>query len=232
MRRTLTLWTLALGFAAAPATAFAQQQAISFSLGGFVPRGIDSRTSGDVLVNNLDFLAFDVDDFKSGTFGAEWEFPLNEFVHAGLGLSLMSESEPSVYADFVEDDGTEIEQDLKLRVVPFMATVRFLPMGDRGPVQPYLGAGIGIFPWRYSETGEFIDFADQGRVFRETYDDSGATAGPVIFGGLGFPVGNWNIGGEIRYQSAQGELDRGQGFAGDKIDLGGFTYSAIFKVKF
>lgn len=232
MRRSLTLWTLAFGLVLAPAAASAQQQSINFSLGGFVPRDVDSRTRGDVLVNNLDFLAFNVDDFKTGTLGTEWEFPLNEFVHAGFGLGVMSKSVPSVYADFEENDGTEIEQDLKLRIVPLTATVRFLPMGQSGPVQPYLGAGVGIFAWRYSETGEFIDFADQGRVFRETYADSGATAGPVIFGGLGFPIGNWNIGGEVRYQSAQGELDPDQGFAGDKIDLGGFTYSAIFKVKF
>jgi hypothetical protein len=45
-------------------------------------------------------------------------------------------------------------------------------------------------------------------------------------------VNNWTIGGEVRYQSAQGELDADQLFAGDKIDLGGFTYSAVFSVKF
>jgi hypothetical protein len=232
MRRSLTSWTLAFVFVLAPAAARAQQQAINFSLGGFVPRGLDSRTSGDVLAANLDFLAFDIDDFKTGAYGAEWEFPLSDFVHAGLGIGLMSKRVPSVYADFVEDDATEIEQDLKLRVAPLTATVRFLPMGQGSPVQPYLGAGIGIFAWRYSETGEFVDFADQGRVFRESYSDSGATAGPVIFGGLAFPVGAWAIGGEVRYQSAQGELDPDQGFAGDEIDLGGFTYSAVFKVRF
>jgi hypothetical protein len=43
-----------------PATSYAQQQSINFSLGGFVPRGEDARTSGDVLVNNLDFLAFNI----------------------------------------------------------------------------------------------------------------------------------------------------------------------------
>jgi hypothetical protein len=215
-----------------PATSYAQQQSINLSLGGFVPRGEDARTSGDVLVNNLDFLAFNIKDFSSGAFGAEWEFPLNEFVHAGLGIGLTTKSVPSVYADFIEDDRTEIEQDLKLRIVPLTATVRFLPLGDSGAVQPYLGAGIGIFAWRYSETGEFVNFAAGGEVFRDTYSDSGATAGPVIFGGLAFPVNNWTFGGEVKYQSAQGELDPDLLFAGDKIDLGGFTYSAVFRVKF
>ena len=230
MRRSLTL-VLTLGLFA-PATGYAQQQSVNFSLGGFVPRSEDARVRGDVLVENLDFLAFNLKDFRTGTYGAEWEFPLNEFLHAGLGLGFMTKSVPSVYAGFVQDDRTEIEQNLKLRVVPLTATVRFLPLGQKAAVQPYLGAGIGIFAWRYSETGEFIDFASGGEVFRDTFSDSGATAGPVIFGGLAFPVGTWSIGGEVKYQSAQGELDRNQLFAGDKIDLGGLSYSAVFKVKF
>jgi hypothetical protein len=229
MRRSL-VFVLTIGLFA-PAKGYAQQS-INFSLGGFVPRSEDARVRGDVLVENLDFLAFNLKELGAGAYGAEWEFPLNEFLHAGLGLGFMTKSVPSVYADFVEDDRSEIEQDLKLRVVPLTATVRFLPLGQNAAVQPYLGAGIGIFAWRYSESGEFIDFARNGEVFRETFTDSGATSGPVIFGGLAFPVGTWTIGGEIKYQSAQGELDQSQLFAGDKIDLGGLTYSAVFKVKF
>jgi hypothetical protein len=232
MRRSLAFCTLILGIVLfAPATGYAQQS-INFSLGGFVPRSEDSRVNGDVLVENLDFLAFNIKDFKTGAYGGEWEFPLNEFLHAGLGVGLTTRSVPSVYTDFVEDDQSEIEQTLKLRIVPLTATLRFLPLGSSAPVQPYIGAGIGIFAWRYSESGEFIDFANGGDVFRETYSDSGATAGPVIFGGIAFPIGQWAIGGEVKYQSAQGELDPGQNFAGDKIDLGGMTYSAVFKVRF
>jgi hypothetical protein len=228
MRRWLVLGALVLFI---PDSASAQQS-VNFYVGGFVPRAVDARTSDDVLANNLDFLAFRIEDFASGAVGGEWEFPLSDLVHASLGIGLTSKSVPSVYADFVEDDRSEIEQDLKLRIVPLTATVRFLPLGSEGPVQPYLGAGVGIFSWRYSESGEFIDFANRGAIFRETYVDSGATAGPVILGGVSFPVGSWTIGGEIRYQSAQGELDPDQAFAGSKIDLGGFNYLATFKVRF
>jgi len=231
MRRLLKPSTLALVIGlVAPATGYAQQS-FNLSLGGFVPRGEEARASGDVLVNNLDFLTFNLKDFSTGAYGAEWEFPLNDFVHAGLGVGLTTRSVPSVYSDYIEDDRSEIEQDLKLRVVPFTATVRFLPLGQSA-VQPYIGAGIGIFSWRYSEVGEFIDFGNQGEVFRETYTDSGATSGPVIVGGLAIPLGSWSFGGEIKYQSARGELDEAVGFLGNTVDLGGFTYSAVFKVKF
>ena len=214
----------------APATTYAQQS-LNVQLGGFVPRAEDARTDGDVLVNNLDFLAFNLSDFTSGSVNGEWEFPLSDRVDASLGLGFSTRTVPSVYADYVEDDRTEIEQDLKLRVVPFTAAIRFLPLGHDSPVQPYLGAGVGVFSWRYSEAGEFIDYAD-GSVFRDRFVGSGATSGPVVFGGLAFGAGPWAIGGEIRYQSAQGELPTDKGFSGSKIDLGGFTYSATFRVKF
>lgn len=231
MRRLLSVSLMAfVSCLVMPATGYAQQS-FNFSVGGFAPRGEDARTNGDVLVENLDFLSFNITDFGSATIGGEWEFPLGDLVDASLGIGLSTRSVPSVYADWVEDDGSEIEQNLKLRIVPFAATMRFLPLGRNAAVQPYIGAGVGIFSWRYSETGEFLDFSD-GTIFRDRFVGSGATAGPVVLGGLAFPVGAWAVGGEIRWQSAQGELPDDQGFSGTKIDLGGFTYSATFKVRF
>jgi hypothetical protein len=55
-----------LGFVGTP-VASAQQQ-VSFSIGGFSPRGPDGRTLDDVLVNNLDFLAFNISDFGGPSF--------------------------------------------------------------------------------------------------------------------------------------------------------------------
>jgi hypothetical protein len=214
----------------APAPSYAQQS-LNLYFGGFVPRGEDSRTSGDVLVNNLSYLTFNLKDFNTGTFGGEWEFPLNDKVDAAVGLGFSTRTVPSIYTDYVNSDRSEIEQNLKLRIVPFTATVRFLPLGHHGPVEPYIGAGVGVFSWRYSETGQFIDFGD-GSIFRDNFVGSGAAAGPVIMGGLLFPLGSWEFGGEARYQSAQGKLPSNQFFSGNKIDLGGMTYSAIVKIRF
>jgi hypothetical protein len=231
MRRLLSPTAIVLGIAVLLPVSAHAQQSVNFSIGVFVPHGEASRTSDDVLVNNLDFLLFNLDDFKTASFGGEWEFPLIEHLHASLGVGLTTKSVPSIYTDFYEDDGSEIEQDLSLRIVPFTAAIRYLPLRRDAPVQPYIGAGVGIFAWRYSESGEFINF-NTGEVFRDTFSGSGATAGPVILGGVDFSLGSWSIGGEIRYQSAQGELPEDQSFAGSKIDLGGFTYSATVKVKF
>jgi hypothetical protein len=214
----------------APAPGYAQQS-FTLQLGGFVPHGEDARSFDDVLKNNLDFLVFDIDDFSTFNINGEWEFPLNDKIAGSLGLGFNTSSEPSVYLDYVEDNRTEIEQELKLRVVPFTAAVRLIPFGQRNPVQPYIGAGVGVFMWRYAESGEFVDFSD-GSVFRDSFVGTGAATGPVIFGGINFVGDVFGAGFDIRYQSAEGDLPEDQGFSGSKIDLGGWTYSANFKVRF
>jgi hypothetical protein len=231
MRRLITagLVTLVvLGFVGTP-VASAQQQ-LSFSVGGFSPRAEDARPSGDVLVKNLDFLAFDIKDFGGPSFGAEWLTAVGDKFDAGLGVSFYQRSVPTVYAEFVNANGSEIEQTLKLRVIPFSATVRFLPMGHHNGVEPYIGAGVGVLSYRYSETGQFL--ATDGSIFRGNFLGSGTATGPVILGGIRVPVGSWGVGGELRYQSAEGTLPADQDFAGSKIDLGGITYMFTINVRF
>src|SRR5262249_36108338 len=126
---------------------------------------------------------------------------------------------------------SEIEQDLHLRIIPFTATIRFLPIGRNGPIEPYIGAGVGILRWRYVETGEFIDPTDF-TTFNDTFVGSGGAAGPVILGGVRFPIGKMSVGGEIRYQSAKGDLPPSETFAGNRIDLSGYTYLGTFQFKF
>ncbi len=235
MRRlpfTVLLITL-LGTAFAPATSYAQQS-LTFSIGAFTPHGEDARTrgrSGDVLVNNLDFLAFRIKDFNGATASAEYLVGVGEWLDGGLGVGFYRRTVPTVYLDLVNPDGTEIEQQLKLRTVPLTATIRFLPLGRSSGIQPYIGAGVGVFLWRYSESGQFVDTADQS-IFRDSFVGSGTKAGPVILGGIRFPAKSWGLGGEVRYQKAEGDLPSDQGFSASKIDLGGWTYTATFSIKF
>jgi opacity protein-like surface antigen len=210
------------------------QQSIGFNLGYFAVRGLDSRTEGDVLFADLSqgqyALAFDVKDFNGATFGGEWLFGIGDFLEAGVGAGFYQRTVPSVYEQKVRDDGAELEQDLKLRIIPMTATVRFLPLG-RGGVEPYIGAGVGAFNWRYSEVGEFV--GDFDVTFRDRYTASGTTVGPVILGGIRFPVADiWTIGGEIRYQKAEGKGLLDERFLDDKIDLGGWTTSVTFHLRF
>ena len=212
----------------------AAQQSFSLHLGGFVPRGEDTRVDDDVLFRNLfngdDSLQFDVSDFNGATVGAEWLFALSDVVEAGLGAGYYRRTVPSFYADLVDETGADIEQDLRLRIVPLTATVRFVPLSRGAAVQPYIGAGVGVFSWRYSETGEFVDF--DGTIFGGRFVGHDWAAGPVVLGGLRVPLGESDLGFEVRYQKAEGDLPPEEGFIGSKIDLGGFNYLLTFGVQF
>ena len=206
------------------------QQSLNLYVGGFTPRGEDARDRNDVLVNNLNFLAFNIKDFNTATVGGEWLIGLGNNLEGSLGVGFYTRTVPTVYLDFVNTNGSEIEQDLKLRVVPFTATVRFLPMGRHNGIEPYIGAGVAVLNYRYSESGQFL--ATDRSIFRDTFVGSGTATGPVILGGVRVPVGAWAVGGEIRYQSAKGDLPSDQDFAGSKIDLGGFNYLFTVNVRF
>ena len=206
------------------------QQTLNFSVGGFVPKGFSDRDIDDVLVNNQDFLAFDIDDFHGATFGAEWLANLGDKFEAGLGTGYYSGSAPAVYYDFVNANGSEIEQDLKLRVIPFTATVRFLPMGHGKGIEPYIGGGVGVLSWKYKEAGQFL--ATDGSIFRDEFEADGTSSGPLFLGGVRVPVGQWGFGFELRHQSGEGKIPVEDDFAGTSIDLSGFSYNFTMHVRF
>ena len=213
----------------APTTASAQQT-INFSLGAFTPRGEDARVAGDVLNANRNFLFFEIGDFKSASIGAEWLVPLGEYFEGGAGIGFSRRTVDSVYTDFTEDNGTEVAQELRLRLVPIAFTVRALPLGQRNALQPYLGVGLGVINWRYAESGDFIDFNNNLEIFRGSFVESGTSTGPIVLGGIRFGGETLSVGGEIRYHAAEGDL--GSDFAGNKIDLGGWTYNFTIGVRF
>jgi hypothetical protein len=206
------------------------KQTVNFTLGYFTPLGFEARDDDDVLNANSTFLIFDIDEFNGASVGGEWLFPLARHIEGGIGVSYSKQTVPAIYQDFVDPDGTEIDSDLSLRIVPLAFTVRLLPVDPRSPVQPYIGAGVGLFSWRYSEIGEFIDFNAGDEIIDGRFVETGTNAGPVILGGIRF-VGDTASGGfEVKYQRASGELS--EDFAAPKIDLGGWTYNFTVGVRF
>lgn len=207
-------------------------QAIGFNIGYFALKGDDSRGEDDVLFRNKESLLFETKDFNGAQIGAEWLVGLGEYLEGGVGIGFYQRTAPSIYRSLVNADGSEIEQDLKLRIVPMSATVRFLPVGRRNTLQPYIGAGIGLYNWRYTETGDFVD--PSNNIFRASFEASGNEIGPVILGGLRFNVSEaFLVGGEFRYQDAKGDTGGiSEGFLGEKIHLGGWSTNFGIHFKF
>src|SRR4051794_31620267 len=165
-QRTVRLM-LAAAVLAAAGPAFAQQT-LNFNIGYFTVLGRDARTGADcsncgrdvdVLIANNDFLTFDINDFNGATIGGEWLIALGKYAEAGAGLSFSRRTVPSVYTNYVNINGGEVDQDLRLRLLPIDLTVRVLPLGQRSTFQPYFGAGLSVINWRYSEFGNFINFS-------------------------------------------------------------------------
>jgi hypothetical protein len=216
------------------------QQTLNFTLGYFTLHGEDARpacspassTDCDVLIKDRQFLTFDIKDFNGATVGGEWLVPFGQFFEGGAGISFSRRTVPSVYTLYSDPDGSEVDQDLRLRLIPIDLTLRLVPTGQSSPVQPYFGVGLGIVNWRYSESGEFIDFSGGRRtIFRDSFVADGNATGPVALGGIRF-VGDRATGGfEVRYHKAEDTLPEGD-FAASKIDLGGWSYLFTAGVRF
>ena len=214
------------------------RHAIGFTFGGFFLRGEDSRSEDDVLFQDL-FSAefpqylFEIKDFNNVTFGGEYLLGVTDFLEAGVGAGFYQNTVHSVSADLTYPNGAEIEQTLKLRIVPVTATIRFLPLGRDASVQPYVGGGVGVFNWKYSEVGDFVE-SDFVEILSGAFRSSGTAVGPVILAGLRFPVGEtMTAGGEVRWQRAKGDTGGiDEGFLGDRIDLGGTTANFTIHFRF
>lgn len=186
------------------ATSASAQSMVNFSFGGFVPNGSQASNglltdrSGndrtDVLVNDSQFLDFNFKDFNGPTVGAEYLVGIGDRFDAAGGISFYQRTVVSADAfNEFQGSGNPILADLKLRIVPITATFRWLPLGRRAGVVPYVGAGAAVFIWRYSEIGDFVA-DDNVTIISGNFSGSGTTAGPVVLGGVRVPVGGWAVG--------------------------------------
>ncbi len=217
------------------------QQTLNFTFGYLTVPRIDARPDNDILVTDWQYLTFDPKHFDGATVGGEWLVPLGRFFEAGAGVSVSSKSVMSEYTSYSEPSGAPIGQELKLRQVPFAFTVRALPFGQSSPVQPYIGGGAVVINWRYSESGDFVDFSrflpDGSRpIFTDTFVGTGNTVGPVVLGGIRFAGRSASAGFEVRYQHATADLPLSE-FASPSnqaptIDLGGWTYQGTVGWRF
>jgi hypothetical protein len=226
-------WLAAVILVAAPASAQVVQ-GFQFGGGGFMPQGFDGRPANDVLVTDLTTvptLSFDISHFNGAQVFGEWNVDLGRHLEVGAGVGYYRRTTPSVYTQFVNNaDGSDIAQNLRLRVVPLSAVVRFMPFGRPGRVQPYVGAGIAALMWRYSEFGQFLDA--NNNIFPATFVGTGTTPAGIVLGGVRLPM-NGDIFGlmaEIRYQWATGNLNPND-FLSNKIDLNGTSFTIAIQVR-
>ncbi len=100
-------------------------------------------------------------DFNGPTVGGEWLVPIGNFLEAGAGRQLLAphgaERLPGLRRQRRHRDRRRTSGCASCR---WRSPCGCCRSARRSPVQPYVGAGLGVINWRYSESGEFIDFAD------------------------------------------------------------------------
>lgn len=227
--RSVVLTCAVLAASAQPTFA---QQTLNLSWGYSLMR--TGRSATDILLIEHHDLAFEFREFNAPAIGVEWLVPIGNRYEAGLGASFSRDTVPTVHVGVVNSDGSRIPRELRLRQIPVALTARVLPLGQSYSVQPYLGGGVVLFQWQFTESGDFAT-ATRRTVFRdEEYTATGIAIGPIVLAGLRAVTGDTlAFGIEGRYQRARGAF--GPTFArvaDPDIDLGGWTLLATAGLRF
>ena len=226
---SVVLTCAAIAAAAQPAFA---QQTLNLSWGYSMMR--TGRVPTDILLIEHHDLAFEFRDFNVPAVGVEWLMPFGNALEAGLGASLSRDTVPTIHVGVVNSDGSAIPRDLGLRQIPFALTARFLPLGQSYTVQPYIGGGLVVINWQFSESGDFATPARRTVFRNEHYSANGNATGVTLLAGLRtVTLDKFAFGIEARYQRARGHF--GPVFARQvdpDLDLGGLTLLATAGMRF
>lgn len=196
-------------------------------LGGFEPRG-----SSNLFTDADELFGVQPRDFRGFTGGAEWSIGTGDHIELGFHLDGYGRRLDTSYVDYQFDDGSPIVQDLALTVVPLGATLRFLPLGRRARISPYVAAGGDVFFYKYEARGEFIDFFDDDLpVSLDAFVSEGAAPGFHVAGGLRVRVSrDLAVTSEVRYQQARTRMD--DDFFENDIDLSGTSVTVGLHLRF
>jgi len=239
-----------------PALSFADQ--LQIRLGFFLPKAVTSSYLGQhpdgLWTIELDQMSFLPKDYNGGILGVSYDFFVNKYVSLDLGLDFYNRSQVGFYNDWVvntldEGDfafpyefylGNDIVHSFKVGITPLQASVKFLPMGRKARIVPYVGGGASLVFWSVRMFGDMVDFSDPYiytdpdlgdvdiyPVVPVASHESGASFGWQAFGGFQVPVGyRVTIDAEARYHGgAKAHLhDLFEGF--EPFDLGGWQFSA------
>src|SRR5262249_13573980 len=106
----------------------------------------------------------------------------------------------SEYRHYVKADRSEITQTTELGQTAIAVGVRFMPLG-RGQsisryayvprrVVPYVGAGLNVARYKFSQQGEFVDFVDLS-IFSHSFLANGWSVGSQVEAGADLQI--WRI---------------------------------------
>jgi hypothetical protein len=244
----LAVAVLAVGLMLPPKTAVAQsgsgdgflfhQPKASLTLRIGVARpdaqdGVFAFTSDLLTVNRNDFTGFSA--------AANLDFMVTSRLAIEMGTGVSARQVSSEYRDWVDLDDLPIEQTTNFRRTPVTAGFKLflLPTGRSlgryawvpNTFAPYISAGGGFMYYKFSQSGDFVDFQDND-VFRASLESSDWTSS--AYGAVGF---NYNLTAhagivtEARYEHANANM--GRDFVGfPRINLSGWGVTTGLSLRF
>lgn len=205
----------------------ARASGIELRLGGMVPRAKSILFDDDVALYNVE-----KKDFAGAFGGLEFTKGLTSNIELALSVDGYGREIPTHYRDFTRPSKREIEQTLRLVIVPASAIVRLHRGGRYRTWTPYVGAGVAAMFWQYEEFGDFIDFDTKGQpVVFDSFKSTGATAGLVLNAGLRYRI-NEDFQVTADFRNFSGKQKMGGDFAPNQIDVSGAAFTIGFRLNF
>jgi len=167
------------------------------------------------------------DDFEDTAIGLSYIRPLGPRLGVQFSGLFYEGTENLAYLDFEDQFGGDIAHTTELEVASLTLGLIYKFAGPEAALVPYIGAGGGLYAWRLTEVGDFIDFDDPNlEIFDAFFEEEDEELGLYFTAGLEVPLADtWSLFAEARWDSAEA------GFSGDflglgELDLSGRTYSA------
>ena len=204
--------------------------------------GYAGATAGSEIFDfSREELTLEKGDFSGGLFGAEVAYRASERLDLALAFSNSSTRTRSEFRDWIGEDDLPIEQETTFIRRPFTVSARYF-FSDRGRavsrfawipnrMTPYLGGGVGVMWYEFTQDGDFVDFQDLA-IFTTRFNSDGTSLMGHVLGGLELSVSPRIVANlEGRYEFASAEMS--QDFVGfDDIDLSGFQVSVGLGLRF
>lgn len=209
MRRSLVGAVVAVCLlGAGPAgAAVGADHSVRLRLGLFTPEGEGEYFEG----KEVDFTG-EADDFEDVVGGIDYLYHAGSRFRFMLSGDVYEGQTDQEYRDFEDNFGDPIVHTTTLEITSVTAGLQ-VPLAPEGAaVQPYVGAGGGVYTYRLEESGDFIDFGGDLEIFPATLEAEGSVLGYYFLAGLEVPIGP--------YFSffAEGRWDRAEDELGDDFD--------------
>lgn len=237
MRRALVMVTLAL-LAALPTLASAG--GLDLRIGGYFPQTDSNLFSdaSDLYTRHPGQLAdgrppgLERSDWNGLYGGIEYSARLARNVELGFHIDGYGRSLDTSYRDHVRQDDSEIQQTLKLNIVPVGVSLRVVPTGRHAKLAPYVAVGVDAVFYKYEEFGDLVDFSDPSLpISFDSFKSEGVAVG--VHGAVGLRVAltaDFSLVAEGRYLYSK--TDAADDFSNFRIDLSGASATVGLHIRF